>query len=319
MSAKRAVLDRHLQLAGTLGAQARAAPLGSKLVPTTCVGTYKAQLCGAKLLSKQLPIRFTPPSGRSDVTTRSVLTIGLERILALLLVLGLQVAPQAPLLAAADEEDAVHAGAEALDSWWDYPWYDDQQDDVRRINVKAAPQRPVQQTTRPTSASGSLEWLGWTLLAITVIAMLAMLLRAYVNRSREGGRAGAPGLTGSAATVDRLEDLPFQLEQPIDDLLSAARRAAEQRNYERAIIFLYSHLLLELDKQEAIRLTKGKTNRQYLRELRPQPHLVPLLATSMVAFEDVFFGGQPLSQDRFESCWDQAMQLLAVPESKEAA
>jgi hypothetical protein len=119
--------------------------------------------------------------------------------------------------------------------------------------------------------------------------------------------------------VDRLEDLPFPLE-PIDgDLLSAARRASEHGKYDHAIVLLFSYQLLELDRRQRIRLAKGKTNRQYLRELGARPQLAELLTTSMVAFEDVFFGGHSLDRERFEGCWRDAMQLLSASEPREAA
>jgi hypothetical protein len=222
-----------------------------------------------------------------------------------------------PARADIDAEQAVSQGARALDSWWDYPWYDDQTDGVRRIDVKTQPQRPV--STQSSGRSWDLEWLGWALLGLVVLGIIAMLFHAYWNRSRDRGDSGKAGLVGAAASVDRLEELPFPLEQTDGDLLSAARRASEQGDYDRAIVLLYSYQLLELDRREDIRLTKGKTNRQYLRELRARPQLARLLTTSMVAFEDVFFGGHSLAQERFEECWQDAMQLLAASEVREAA
>jgi hypothetical protein len=226
----------------------------------------------------------------------------------------------APVRADIDAEQAVSQGAEALDSWWDYPWYDDQTDGIRRINVKAEEQRPP--PTAPTVSSGpswDLEWLGWLLLGLVVLGIFIMLLRTYWNRSRHRGGLDKAGLVGAAASVDRLEELPFPVEQTDGDLLSAARRASEQGNYDQAIVWLYSHQLLELDRREDIRLTRGKTNRQYLRELRPRPQLARLLNTSMVAFEDVFFGGHSLGRERFEECWRDATQLLAASVVREAA
>ena len=225
-----------------------------------------------------------------------------------------------PLRADVDTEQAVSEGARALDSWWDYPWYDDQTDGVRRIQVKAEAQKPLQ--SPKTSSSGTswqLDWLGWALLALVALAILFMLLRTYWNRSRHQSGSDQAGLIGTASNVDRLEELPFSLEPTDGDLLSAARRAAEQGNFDQAIVFLYSYQLLELDRREDIRLTKGKTNRQYLRELRPRPQLARLLTTSMVAFEDVFFGGHCLGRERFEECWRDAMQLLNASETREAA
>lgn len=226
----------------------------------------------------------------------------------------------APLWASIDAEQAVTSGAQALDSWWDYPWYDDQTDGVRRINVKAQNQPPAPSAAPAAGgARWDLEWLGWTLLALVAVGIVFMLIRVYWNRSRETGGTAKAGLMGSAAKVDRLEDLPFALEQPEGDLLSAARRQADSGNYDQAIVLLYSHQLLELDRQEAIRLTKGKTNRQYLRELRLRPDLGRLLTTSMIAFEDVFFGAHSLGRQRFDECWEHAMQLMAASQVREAA
>jgi hypothetical protein len=223
-----------------------------------------------------------------------------------------------PVLAEIDEDAAVSSGAGALDSWWDYPWYDDQTDDIRRINLKAKRQAPPP-TQSGTSSSWDLEWLGWLLIAVVAVTVLFMLLRVYWTRNPPAGGSGDAALIGEPVSIDRLEELPFQLEQPAGDWLSAARRASELGDYDRAIVLLYSHQLLELDKREAIRLTKGKTNRQYLRELRLRPGLAPLLATSMVAFEDVFFGGHSLGRERFEVCWQQAMELLDRSGLQEAA
>jgi hypothetical protein len=254
---------------------------------------------------------------RDAKTQRGIAILQRSAVRSLIVVISLHFLCAAPAYAGIDAEQAVSQGADALDSWWDYPWYDDQTDSVRRINVKAQPQRPV--STQSSGPSWDLEWLGWVLLGLVVLGIIAMLLRAYWNRSRDSGDSGKAGLVGSAASVDRLEELPFPLEQTDGDLLSAARRASEQGDYERAIVLLYSYQLLELDRREDIRLTKGKTNRQYLRELRPRPRLAQLLNTSMVAFEDVFFGGHSLAREQFEECWQNAMQLLAASEVREAA
>ena len=71
-----------------------------------------------------------------------------------------------------------------------------------------------------------------------------------------------------------------------------------------AIIYAYAYQLMELDQHHAIELRKGKTNRQYLRELRSQPRLRELLRGTMRAFEDVFFGHHTLSRPQFQRCWD---------------
>jgi hypothetical protein len=238
------------------------------------------------------------------------------------MLIALLIACSTNVVAAAEPEDAVTAGARALDSWWDYPWYDDQNDSVRRIELQPRPQ-PSTRVANSTgvSAPGSLGWLevvGWILIGLLAVAILVMLWRGFQHRRAKTGSPKA-GLIGTPSAIARLEELPFRVDASAGDLLSLARRAAERGDYSQAIVLLYSHLLLELDKHEAIRLTKGKTNRQYLRELGREPRLAALLALSMFAFEDVFFGGHALSQERFERCWHDAMQLLHESSARKAA
>ena len=109
--------------------------------------------------------------------------------------------------------------------------------------------------------------------------------------------------------VDRIEQLPFAVKRPQSDLLGEARRHYEQGNFAEAIIYYFSYQLVELDKHQVIRLTKGKTNRQYLGEARRAPDLRPLLEDTMVAFEDVFFGHHDLERSRFEACWNRLAQF----------
>jgi hypothetical protein len=96
--------------------------------------------------------------------------------------------------------------------------------------------------------------------------------------------------------------------------MAQARRHFEAGEFAQAIIYLYSYQLIQLDRHQLIRLTKGKTNRQYVRELRSRRELRDVLFRTMVVFEEVFFGHHSLSRERFESCWrrmDEFHQHLA--------
>ncbi|MFO7906997.1 MAG: DUF4129 domain-containing protein, partial [Pirellulaceae bacterium] len=66
---------------------------------------------------------------------------------------------------------------------------------------------------------------------------------------------------------------------------------------------------VELDKHHLIQLNKGKTNREYLGELRRRPEFAALLGPTMRAFEDVFFGHHEISRERFQACWDDLDRL----------
>ena len=151
-----------------------------------------------------------------------------------------------------------------------------------------------------------LEWVAWIALAAVIGMLLYALIRIFLDRDRRS-------IVGSQLeeeqplhlAADKVEALPFQIDakEPPSDLLAEAQRQYAAGNYDQAIVYLYSFQLVELDKQHVIHLTRGKTNRQYLRETQRKSQLGDLLQSTMVAFEDVFFGKHPLSRLRFEQCW----------------
>jgi hypothetical protein len=225
---------------------------------------------------------------------------------------------------AADDQNPVESAREALDGRTYYPWYDAEQDDFRRIAVEPPPDSAANRNStwqaKPTPPTGDWSWLGdvmrligrilWWLAIIGLIALLVavivFLARAFVARE---DRSMAPTEEHESEQLrteaDRIDSLPFQVRLPQQDLLSEARRCYENGDYGQAIIYLFSYKLVALDRHDLIRLTKGKTNHQYLGELTYRPALQEILQRTMLAFEDVFFGNHPLERERFESCWSR--------------
>ena len=113
----------------------------------------------------------------------------------------------------------------------------------------------------------------------------------------------------SRRDADRVEALPFQVRSATSDFLAEAGRLYQAGKYSDAIIYLFSYELVELDRHHVIRLTKGKTNRQYIRETRSRPLLRSVLEGTMIAFEDAFFGNKVLSRETFERSWNRVNEF----------
>jgi hypothetical protein len=223
-----------------------------------------------------------------------------------------QETPAAPV----DSTKAITAGREALDPGWrGYPWYDSSTDDLRRIRVPKT--RNWNTNWNPNFRMDWVTWIIWGFVAL-VFALLAYLIyQVYRGRWVDlPGGARAVAETPVANDASRVEALPFQIDPLTGSLLDAARRAYAGGDYARAIIYLFSHELVELDRRHLIRLTRGKTNRQYVRELRGQGALPGLLSQTMVLFEDVYFGDRALSRERFETCWNRLNEFDALVGSR---
>jgi hypothetical protein len=224
-------------------------------------------------------------------------------------------------------DKAVEAGGKGLRRAANFPWYDPAQDDLRDMHAREradadtdtrktgwevdAPQPKPRGTPTswqfPTLAM-IVQYTAMALFVVLIVGLVILLIRYFLKDDEEGaagGRSGEIELEDRTSDVDRVEQLPFQVRRPDANLLSEARRLYEAGRFDDAIVYLYSYQLVELDKHQLIHLAKGKTNRQYLRELRGTETLPEILHESMIAFEDVFFGRHSLGRKRFERCWEQ--------------
>ncbi|TWT36902.1 hypothetical protein KOR34_18470 [Posidoniimonas corsicana] len=229
----------------------------------------------------------------------------------------------------AEPEAAVDAGRDALADHWDLNWYDEQADGFQPVDLP-----------KPRQRSGFWDWLdslfsgwGWSwglgevivfLLWLVAAALLMWLIIALIKAYQQTEQSAALDTAqehDARAHLQRVEALPVTLEEKVDNYLHAARQAYDAGDLSRAIVYLFSHELIELDRAARLRLVKGKTNRQYLRELRggaePSSRLAEILGRTVRVFEAAFFGAHPPTRDAFESCWQEASEferLLAVEE-----
>lgn len=210
--------------------------------------------------------------------------------LALVLLLG-----GPPRFAVGETEEAAR---EALRRGG-FPWYDAAKDDIKPTRVRKP---PLDSNMGPPLRL----WIPWSAIGTMVICLAiaaAVILGYFVWRRWKPWQ----GRRGEAARIAAgLRELPLAPEDSSpheDNLLLAAERAAAAGDYRRAIIWLYAYQLTELDRHRLIRLVKGKTNRQYLRELGRQSPIRPLLERTILTFEEVYFGGRTLTAERYESCY----------------
>lgn len=223
-----------------------------------------------------------------------------------------------------DELEAVKAGRKALRTSAKFPWYDAEKDELSRIKLPKEAPEPDPNLQRTQFDWSFPDWFVNPIAALIQIAIylvlaallaliIFLLVRAYLNREAKGSETTSSGEDEDVeGDADRMDALPFPVARPRGDLLSEARRLYEAGDYAQAIIYLFSYQLVALDRHQAIHLVRGKTNRQYVQELRPQQRLAAMVTHTMLAFEDVFFGRYPLERQRFEACWNELNEFHQI-------
>lgn len=217
---------------------------------------------------------------------------------------------------------AVEAARDTLTDVTTYPWYDAQKDSIHRIDVH--PQAELEASVREPNWENewdldlempAFNWGGlWDILSAVcwvgfgglMLGLIAALIWAFSRAdilANEDGNLENGGETALDEQMARIENLPFILESSRTDLLAEVQRHATAGDFRTAIIYLFSYQLVYLDRHQMIRLRKGKTNRQYLNEVRKNLSLRKVLEQTMFVFEDVFFGDHPIDRRQFESCW----------------
>ncbi len=103
----------------------------------------------------------------------------------------------------------------------------------------------------------------------------------------------------------RFEGLPAGLEPESDDPWSDAMRRRARGDYAGAIICLFAHQLLTLDRLRMLRLAPGRTGRQLVRAIDDR-QIREWVERTLRLFEAVYYGHRVPSAKTFESVWVQA-------------
>lgn len=227
-------------------------------------------------------------------------------------------------------QDGVNDGRDALKKQKKLPWYDPENDEVKFADLPDIETAPVQSNTNksvakkkktpntaqaPTGggANGArtdgaflMNIIFWVVVAVILITFLALLVWAFLKVEFKEQQLEEQVIEDRPIdTKASVEDLPFQLPSgPTGDWLSVARGHFESGNFKSAIIYLYSHVLFALDNRGLVRLTRGKTNRQYLTEIQRHRDIADYMEKCMLPFEDAFFGDIDVSGEEIKNCLD---------------
>ena len=150
------------------------------------------------------------------------------------------------------------------------------------------------------------DWLGTTLLATVLIAFFVFLLVIWLRGEPFASGGGAARARPGSAQL--LAQLTGNSVVGLDDPWAEAQRRRLAGDYAGAIIYLFAHQLISLDRAGLIRLAPGWTARQYVRWLR-DPVLVDSLSATLGLFEEIYYGHRLPSQSAFEHAWGRAQAL----------
>ena len=138
---------------------------------------------------------------------------------------------------------------------------------------------------------------------VAVLLLLALMVWIFMNSRINMDISGDYSAKPDRSLAESIRHLPFEMDVEKGDFQHQAQSAYQAGDFRTALVFLFSHVLVTLDQAKLVRLKKGKTNRQYLRELSPSKPLAKYYGDVMVPFEQTFFGDYPITKDVFEGCW----------------
>ncbi|WP_146525052.1 DUF4129 domain-containing protein [Novipirellula artificiosorum] len=218
------------------------------------------------------------------------------------------------------------------------PWYDAQDQVLIPVELKSSiddtenrdsrwlpkakrlvkPPDPVKSNSAGNSGSGWFgtelsigNLFGWFLLVMIVVSAVGGLVYALSKTeidlsAKSQTKAQLGPQSPDDQTIERMKHLPAELRRTDVNLKSEAERLMMLGHFDQAIILLFAHQLLLLDRAGILRLNRGKTNGKYVRETRAvDSELGTRLNETTDAFERSYFGRHSITASEFERLWTQ--------------
>ncbi len=193
----------------------------------------------------------------------------------------------------------------------EYPWYDAKADALKAVKPPAPTAEPAK---LPLVVQGDASLLGWigqglvfTLIALGLAALVGVLAWA-LNRGKFDTDPSAGKTSGPSRKTTRVADLPAGLATGSGDPLAEAARLRAAGDYAGAILCLFAHQLLTLDRLRLVRLMPGRTGRQLVRSVA-NTGIRDLVTPTLRLFEEVYYGHDRPSAESFEAVWEQGQAL----------
>lgn len=234
--------------------------------------------------------------------------------------------------------DADQSVKQALPELGGTPWYDAESQSVKPVTLESTENESahrnsrwvpgasrVKSTTSSSSSSNSSGgWfgtnittanvIGWAIIGIAFVVASGMLIYAFSKLSPDGSSGSLASNQGKRSldeqTLNRIKELPAELRRTDVDLRTEAERLMIAGEFDEAIKCLFGHQLLLLDRRGWLRLSRGKTNGRYVREVsRENSDAGRFLRATADAFEASYFGRHTPTQHRFSGLWETNQQL----------
>jgi hypothetical protein len=192
-----------------------------------------------------------------------------------------------------------------------YPWYDPKSETVKPVwppdltwLTDWLERRFGRRRIPGVGRLGDLVAIGLAMLALAVFLVVLIELWRRYRPVNEGDAARRR----SAGASGRIEGLPAGVRPETADPWAEAQARRARGDLAGAIVCLFAHQLLTLDRLRQIRLVPGRTGRQYVRAIDDREFRSTVEPT-LHLFEAVYYGHHAPSAEAFERVWALAVSF----------
>lgn len=207
------------------------------------------------------------------------------------------------LLGVAPADDPV-AEARAALATGSFPWYDATTDGPK--SLKPTPEPPDRgEWEFSLFGAGFGQVIMFALMAVLIIGVCVYL--AWTWNKNPAGEANLASRRAPGKAI-RTAELPPGLTVDTDNPWAEAQRRRAQGDLSGAVVYLFVHLLIALEKKGLVRLAPGRTGRQLVRGIG-RDEIRAMAEPTLRLFEAAYYGLRDPSPGEFAVAWEQAEAL----------